>query len=160
MKRKPIKIDWDELEDAFTNPEEDVVFFLDRVTGRIVLEGEGEEDDLDDDDAAYDLQAQSAAPPPRNDPTRAYVRSPDALKKIEWMKEFVAEHRIDKATMARLADALEAEDAPAALSEVLNQVPEVREDWYLYRTTRLRRMIEDWLKSNGIETVDSPTWSS
>ena len=73
MKRKQIKIDWDELEDAFTNPQDEVFCFLDRVTGRVVLEGEG--DDLHDDDRNYDRPPDAAEVPPQDDPTR---RRPDA----------------------------------------------------------------------------------
>ena len=36
MKRKAIKIDWDELESAFDNKNEELVYYLDRVTGQVV----------------------------------------------------------------------------------------------------------------------------
>jgi hypothetical protein len=42
MKRKPIKIDWDELESAFDSKQEDLIYYLDLVTGQVILEGEGE----------------------------------------------------------------------------------------------------------------------
>ena len=48
MKRKPIRIDWEALEDAFNNRDEELVYHLDRITGRVELEGEGEEGDDDE----------------------------------------------------------------------------------------------------------------
>ena len=35
MKRKPIKIDWDELESAFDSKQEDLIYYLDLVTGHM-----------------------------------------------------------------------------------------------------------------------------
>ena len=43
MKNKPIRIDWEDLEAAFENTNEELVYFLDLVTGRVILEGEGED---------------------------------------------------------------------------------------------------------------------
>jgi len=53
MKRKPIKIDWEELEDAFNSPPEEISSYLDGISGHVALEGEGEEDDLEDEYAIY-----------------------------------------------------------------------------------------------------------
>ncbi len=68
MKRKPIRIDWEELEDAFNSPPEEITSYLDGISGHVILEGEGEEDDLEDENPA------SASP--RNDPTRISIRPP------------------------------------------------------------------------------------
>ena len=35
MKHKPIRLDWDELEVAFTNHDEEIVYYLDLVTGNV-----------------------------------------------------------------------------------------------------------------------------
>ena len=40
MMRKPIKIDWEELESAFQTRREELVYYLDLVTGEVVLEDE------------------------------------------------------------------------------------------------------------------------
>ena len=162
MKRKPIKIDWDELEDVFTNPQEEVLCFLDRVTGRIHLDGEGEDDDLDDAAAGYDQPLNAVDPPRQDDPTRVYVQPPDATHKVVLMKSFVSENpgknKQEEAVVARLTEALGAENPGAALSDVLNADPELRDTWYRYRSERLHRIIEEWLDSNGVEIVDSPPW--
>jgi hypothetical protein len=164
MIRKPIKIDWEALEDAFTNPEEDFECYLDRVTGRVVLEGEGEGegDGFDEDEAAFDRNPVAAPPPPRNDSTRLYVHPPTVEQKVEWMEAFLAENSRpvegQAAAFDELRDALGTDDAPAALSDVLNRNPEVRDGWYLYRTMRLREMIEGWLAANDVALADPPPW--
>ena len=38
MKHKPLQIDWDELETAFENRNEDLTYYLDLVTGQVILE--------------------------------------------------------------------------------------------------------------------------
>ncbi len=153
MKRKPIKIDWEELEDAFNSPPEEISSYLDRISGHVALEGEGEEDDLEDENP---LDAASA--PPRNDPTRIGIRPPGAGEKIEWMKSFLEQEGHDEAVIAELQQALKDEDPPQALSDVLNLHADVRDDWYLYRTARIRNMIEEWLTSNGVESLTTPPW--
>ena len=39
MKRKPIRVNWDDLEAAFDNPNEELAYYLDLVNGHVVLEG-------------------------------------------------------------------------------------------------------------------------
>jgi hypothetical protein len=163
MKHKPIKIDWDALEEAFNNPQEELLFYLDRVTGHVVLEGEGEEDDLDQDDE--DFEGGHPNPPPpvpvplRSDSTRIYVDPPDSMQKVEWMKGFTADGRgQDPQVIARLATAVESDDPVNDLTEILNEHPEVRDAWYVYRAERVHEMIDDWLEENDVVPVDPPPW--
>ncbi len=153
MKRKPIRIDWEELEDAFNSPPEEITSYLDGISGHVILEGEGEEDDLEDENP---LDAASA--PPRKDPTRISIRPPGAAKKIKWMKSFLDQGGHDESVVAELKQALEDENPAQALAEILNLHAEVRDDWYLYRTSRIRDMMEEWLASNEVETLTAPPW--
>lgn len=36
MKHKPLQIDWDELEAAFENRNEDLTYYVDLVTGQVI----------------------------------------------------------------------------------------------------------------------------
>ncbi len=153
MKHKPIKIDWEELEDAFNSPPEEITSYLDGITGHIGLEGEGEEDDLEDENPL-----DAASVPPRNDPTRISIRPPGSAEKIEWMKSFLEQGGHEEGVVAELKRALEAQNPAEALADVLNLHAEVRDDWYLYRTARTRDMIEAWLASNDVETLTAPPW--
>ena len=153
MKRKPIKIDWEELEDAFNSPPEEISSYLDGISGHVLLEGEGEEDDLEDENPL-----DAASTPPRNDPTRIGIHPPGAGEKIEWMKSFLEQGGHDERVVAELKQALDDENPAQVLADVLNLHTEVRDAWYLYRTSRIRDMIEDWLASNGVETLTAPPW--
>jgi hypothetical protein len=160
-KNKPIKVDWEALEDAFNAQEDELLSYLDRVTGHVVLEGEGEEegDDLEDEAARYGSAGSSHVDDlPTNDSTRIYVEPPDAEEKVEWMKEFLdGQSQIDAAIATELRAALQSGDADEACS-ILNGHPPVRDEWYRFRSDRLHQKIDDWLEDYGIVAVDEPPW--
>lgn len=162
MKTKPIKIDWDELEDAFNNQRAEVLSYLDRITGHVALEGEGEPDDLDDEGAGYDRHAAGGPPAvPEDDDTRLYVRPPDTPRKIGWLTEFLNQNEdVDIAVSAELMQAMTIDDPAPELRAILNRNPEVRDAWFRYRSERIQGMIDDWLEKNGVAFVDPPPWKS
>lgn len=158
MKRKPIRIDWDELEQAFDNKREDLVYYLDLVTGQVVLEGEGEGGDLDDDDdpmgeaAEIEPSARDAAG------HRLYVETPDLDAELSWMGEFVEEcDDLDPEVRAQLGGVLERED-PDAFRDALRPDAATRDRWFLYRSERLHEAIDSWLDVHGVQVVDPPPW--
>jgi hypothetical protein len=151
MKRKPIRVDWEELESAFDSGNEELVYYLDSVTGHVLLEGEGEEDDFDDDGGA----------PRPDDITHVHIAPLTTAQKIDWVRRFLDESvDLDPEFSASLKEALAADNAKEAITEVLHQYPEGSDRWYLYRVDRLREVIEDWLEANGVATVDQPPWKS
>jgi len=155
MTRKPIKLQWDDLEDAFSNQNPELVYYLDLVTGYVVLEGEGEEDDFDDEDPPA-IPAQQTVP---HDSTRIYVVPPDDTLKLDWIKRFVGEvDDLDGEVRDKLNAALAEEDSVPAVNDVLRQYPEGRDRWYLYRSDRKHELIESWIAEHGIGTVDPPPW--
>jgi hypothetical protein len=157
MKRKSIKIDWDELESAFNNRNRELVYYLDRVTGQVVLEGEGEDDFDDDEEMIDDLSAQEA--PQRTDSTRLYIEPPDTDELIAWMFDFLEEFAdLDPDIRARLTEAVEEPEPVTAVRQILAENPEVRDRWYGYRGTRTHENIEAWLDANGVTAVDPPPW--
>ena len=40
----------------------------------------------------------------------------------------------------------------------MHQNAEGSDRWYLYRTDRLRELIEVWLEDNGVTVVNPPPW--
>ena len=160
MKTKPIRIDWEDLEDAFSNQHDEPVY-LDRVTGHVVLEGEGEEDDLDDDPEAF----AGRVPAPRvagpGDSTRVRIHAPETPRKLEWMKQFLASgETLEAATKTELEQALSADDPAEALSGVLNRNPDVRDAWYMFRAERVREVIDAWISEHEIAFTEPPPWSA
>lgn len=159
MKDKPLKLDWDQLEEAFSRQNDELSYYLDLVTGHLVLEGEGEDAAADDDDT-YGGGVTATAPPARNDATRAYVKPPDLARKIEWMKEFIKSKELDAETAAELKEALKEDDPTAAIKAVLARHAEFRDSWYLYRSDRLHEMINDWLTEHEVAATEPPPWKA
>jgi hypothetical protein len=163
MKRKPIRIDWDELEVAFSNHDEELVYYLDMVTGKVVLEGEGGDDDEYEVPEDYNPHA----PPPMSDPprpddsTRAYVTPMDTAMKLEWMKEFLAkpDNELDADVAARLREAAEADDPAGQLRAILQEAAEARDAWYLHRSDRLHDTMQQWLDEHGVTVIDPAPWA-
>ena len=149
MKRKPIRVDWEELESAFDSGNEELVYYLDCVTGHVLLEGEGEEDEYGD----------GAEAAPRDDTTRAYISPLATAQKIDWVRRFLDECTdLEPDFCSALEEALAAEDTKEAVTEVLHQYPDGSDRWYHYRMDRLHEIIEGWLEANGVAVVDQPPW--
>ncbi len=159
MKRKPIRVDWEELETAFDQRDADMVYYLDRVTGHVVLEGEGEEKRFTGDDGPYDGEGQ-AAPAHAEDATRAYIRPVTTEQKLDWVRRFIADvPELDPAFRSALAAALDAAGPAEAVIDVLNKNPEGKERWYLYRAERLHEAVELWVEAQGILVSEPPAWT-
>lgn len=159
MKHKPIRINWDDLESAFDNPNEELVYYLDLVDGHVVLEGEGEEDDFEDDEEHYD--ASPSEPQPRlDDHTRQYIDRLTIETKLEWVEGFIATtDDLAPEFVSKLEAALETDTPAQSVIEVMRETPEGKDRWYLYRSDRLHELIHDWLQRNGIKPTDDPPWS-
>jgi len=160
MKHKPIRVDWDELEVAFNNQNEELVYVLDLITGHVELEGEGEEDAFEDGDDHYDRRGSAATTRPRDDSTRARIAPLNTENKLEWMQRFLDESG-DLSTEAReqLGEAMGAEEPAGAISAVLRRHDDVRDRWYLYRAEQLRLRMKRWLDERGVVAIDPPPWS-
>jgi hypothetical protein len=156
MKGKPIRIDWDDLEGAFNNKNEELVYYLDTVTGHVHLEGEGGEDDFDDDD----MSSEPAPAERPEDGTRVYVEPPDGDTQRGWMREFVdgVAGELDAELAGRLAAALDGDDPIDGFRDALRDHDEGRDRWFLYTSDRLHAHIEQWIDSHEIQPADPPPW--
>lgn len=154
MKHKPIKIDWEELESAFDNKREDLVYYVDLVTGQVILEGEGEEALESDEDEDIDETASG-----RGVSTRLYVEPLDPEIENDWMAVFVDDTTdLDGAVMERLRGALDDPDPHEASREILrNHAPE-RDRWFLFRSGRIHDAIDAWLDEHGVRSTEPPPW--
>jgi len=160
MKRKPIRIDWDDVVGAFDNSNEELSYYLDLVNGHVVLEGEGEEGAFDDDDVNFTpgaaVKGKSRTGP---DNTRANIERLTNDTKIEWVEEFLqVEPGLEPPFTAALRDALEQDDPTDAVAEVLAANPEAKDRWYRYRRERLQERIDSWLSEHQVVFVDPPPW--
>ena len=156
MKRKPLHIDWDELEAAFENRSEDLVYYLDLVTGQVVLEGEGEDAHFDDDDEMEDAVDDDAVP--RTETTRLYVVSFTNDDELDWMDEFIEG---DDKLPGELRDRLEevvAQGTPQAFKDAMRQHGECRDRWFLFRSERLHEVMDAWLDEHDVNPSTPPPW--
>lgn len=158
MKIRKLRIDWQELEEAFSRRQHDIVSYLDRVSGDVVMEGEGE--DEDHDAPSYGSSGAPVAPAQqRDDATRLYIRPPGTARKVGWLETFLdQEEGLDTEAVAQLREALTAEEPTERIIAILRQNPEVSDAWYVYRADRVREMIDEWLAAEGIEPVEPAPW--
>ena len=148
MKGKPIRIDWDDLESAFNNRSQDLVYYLDLVTGHVHLQ---DEDESDEEDPA-------TAGRPATD-TRAAIRPPDEDTEINWMVEFVdSADDLDDELQAGLREALDDDDPLDAFRETLRDHDETRSRWFLFRSDHVHDFIDAWLDASGVKLAEPPPW--
>ena len=158
MKHKPIKVDWGELELAFNNQNEELVYCMDLVTGYVTLEGEGEDSESDQDDEHFDAHAVFSRPLDDSS-LRPRIHALVVETKVRWMERFVDEaEEVDADVRERLREGMQADDVPSALSAILNAHTDVRDAWYLFRSNRGRENIESWLKQQGVTPAEPPPW--
>lgn len=156
MKRKPLHIDWDELETAFENRSEDLVYYLDLVTGQVVLEGEGEDARLDDDSEMDDAVENDTATRPET--TRLYVVSFTNDDELDWMDEFVeGEDKLPDTLKEKLLDVV-AQGSPQAFKDELRHHADVRDRWFLFRSERLHEVMDAWLDEHNVNPATPPPW--
>jgi hypothetical protein len=158
MQTRKLKIVWEDLEEAFNRKRHELASYLDRVTGRVVMEGEGE--DADDEESGYGGgRSISEESPRKDDATRLYVRPPSTRRKVGWLQAFLdQEQELDADALRQLREALALSDPTAKIIEILRHNPEVGDAWYAYRADRVHELIEEWLAADGIEPVDPPPW--
>ena len=158
MKRKPIKIDWEELESAFDSKQEDLVYYLDLVTGQVILEGEGEEADFERDENSLDAGLDEPAVP-RNAGSRLYVEPPDDEDEITWMEGFADEvEPADAALAEQLRTALDGDVPLDGFRDALRSRADHRDRWFAYRADRLHEIIDGWLDEHQVAMIARPPW--
>jgi len=155
MRFKPLRINWEKLEDAFDSRNADLVSYVDRVTGHVALDIE--EDDRDDDE-----EYEPAEPVARFSPgslTRAYVEPLSSEQKLQWVGRFLEDvDDLEPDFADEMVAALDSENPTDAVLSVLNRYPEGKELWYLYRAERLHELVEQWVRDQGIECLNPPPW--
>lgn len=156
MKRKPLHIDWDELEAAFENRSEDLVYYLDLVTGQVVLEGEGEDARFDDDSEMEDAVEEDAAPRPET--TRLYVVTYTDDDELDWMDEFIeGDEKLSEELKEKLLDIVTRAE-PQAFKDELRPHADVRDRWFLFHSERVHEVMGAWLDEHKVLTASQPPW--
>jgi len=156
MKHRPLQIDWDELEAAFENRNEDLTYYLDLVTGQVILDGEGEDAHFDEDAEMDDAVEGDGVP--LGETTRLDVVTYTDDDEMDWMDEFIeGDDAIPAALKETLSD-LVAQGPAQSFKDELRHHPEVRARWFLFRTERLHEVMDAWMESNKISPASPPPW--
>jgi hypothetical protein len=158
MKHKPLHIDWDELEAAFENRNEDLSYYLDLVTGQVVLDGEGEDAHFDEDAEMEEAVDADVDAPARGETTRLDVVSYTDDDELDWMDEFIEG---DAGIPAALKEALSAvvdSGTPHKFKDELRHHADVRARWFLFRSERVHEVMDAWMESNKIHPASPPPW--
>ena len=140
-----IRVDWEELLDAFDDASRDHRYYLDRETGAVhffssYLDNEEEEED------ERSMRSEER-----------YVRIPEEERGVspeDDVAEFVAVlGNSDEARKIRkLLEASEA-DGPRQAREAVEKAVRLAGDWRRFRVERTRRRIQRWLKRVDVEPL-------
>ena len=147
MKRKPIHLDWDELEAAFENRNADLTYYLDVVTGQVGLEGEGEDAHFDDDELENAVDPSVAS---GREATRLTISSYSDDDELGWMDEFVAANDAIPEPLKDELGTLIAKEDGDGFREELRHHAEIRDRWFLFRSERVHEVMSAWLADNRL----------
>lgn len=84
-----------------------------------------------------------------------FLRVPDdeSYRAFEDMEDFVATVQVP-GFVEQASRALEGRRPFRRFRDVLGGYPEIRERWFAFQSTRLRKRIRDWLEEEGVEALD------
>jgi hypothetical protein len=146
--RKPVQIDWDELEDAFDWNDPESHAYLDLETGEVVQWSE-----LLDEEERSEITERIDDDPDRY----AVIEPPSSGEAWRWMAAFAA--TVADPGLRRLLDlALGGKGAFGRFKRAMDDHPAERERWFAFRDERLHEAIEAWLAELEIEIADPPPW--
>jgi len=143
---KPIQIDWEELELACERNAVNVVSYLDRETGAVlVFYGESEDEQERHRQVKRNLTRYlEVAPVPPKD-------------QYKWMEKFIATLTDDE-LRERVLVAIDGKGAFRRFKDLLVHYPGVRERWFAYRGLHLHAYINEWIVVHQIELSEPPPW--
>jgi len=141
-----VPVSWDALEDAFENNAPDVHSYLSLADGgvRRVVDGVA--------DPSMKRRLASDGKYLRVDPV-------SSREQYRWMERFI-EGLDNTEARDRLAAAIDGKGAFRRFKDALMSYPEDRENWFAFRSQKLRVAIKAWLDAHDIEVVDRATWEA
>lgn len=139
---KRIRVDWEELHDAFEDVSADHRYYLDRETGAVHFFSAY----LDNEDDEEEERAITSE--------QRYVRIPQARDGVptEELAEFVATLR-DRSERTVLTTALRAPGGYRYFREAIESLPVARREWRRFANEVLKGRIEEWLSEVNVEPL-------
>ena len=141
-----IQIDADDLETAYEGGFDDMTWYLDRETGKLISWLDEWEDFEDDETAEF------AAALEQDEAGERYLLVParDSREGYRIMEDFAAGVEDGRVRQA-LFDALDRRRPFASFKEELARHGALRDRWYEYNSARVRRAAAEWLESEGVD---------
>ena len=142
FEHKRIRVDWEELEDAFADSSADHRYYLDRETGAVHFFSSY----LDNEEEAEDEQVITSE--------ERYVQIPhgERVVSLNEILEFVACVEEDR-TRKRLRSTIELHGDAKGFEEALEDLPATRREWREFSEARRNTRIKEWLYEVGIEPL-------
>ena len=141
--RRRIRVDWEELEDAFADSSGDHRYYLDRETGAVHFFSSY----LDNEDEEQDERAITAE--------ERYVQIPHARRLLpaHEIREFVASLAAED-TQRELASSLSTPEDYHRFEEALAGNPKAHDEWRRFVKARMGPRIKSWLADVAVEPLD------
>lgn len=139
---KRIRVDWQELLDAFEDGSAEHRYYLDRETGAVHFFSEY----LDNEDEEEDERAVLSE--------ERYVQIPPARRTVstDELREFIASLQ-DGSERRVLTTALRARGGYQHFREAVDALPAVREEWQQFTHESLKERIKQWLSEVSVEPL-------
>lgn len=138
-----IRVDWEELEDAFADAAAEHRYYLDRETGAVHFFSSY----LDNEEEEEDERAMTGE-------TR-YVLIPHSQRLIssQDLEAFIAS--LERESDRRLlASSIQAPESQRRFEEAISRLPSARGQWRRFLQERLDERIKSWLTDVAVEPID------
>ena len=157
-----MKVSFDKLEDAFLTSGDEISFWLDKKTGKVIfissefLDDEAYFEDEEELQAAREIlmiggEIENAENIEIDEDRYLSIAPPDSGEKWKWMEEFTVSEVEEVNLQNKLADALRGRKPFRKFKDVLIYEPDAEKRWFEFENKKLREFIEDWAESEQIE---------
>jgi hypothetical protein len=138
-----IRVDWEELEDAFADGSAEHRYYLDRETGAVHFFSSY----LDNEEEEEDERAMTGE--------SRYVLIPNSrrLVSLRDLEAFIGS--LERESERRvLASSIRAPESQRRFEEALSRLPNARGQWRRFLQERLDQRIKSWLTDVAVEPID------
>jgi len=143
--KRQVAIFWEALEDAFENNAPEVHSYLQLTTGEVIRIVDGIADPT--------MHSRIVA-----DSNYVRIDPVSSREQYRWMERYIATVE-EPEFRQKLISAIDGKGAFRRFKDVLMNYAAEREQWFVFRSERLRTAMEAWLEAHGLEATAQPTWS-
>jgi hypothetical protein len=154
-----LEIDWGELSTAFESGLEEMEYYLDLETGKVLMVSQEtrwyRNEPLDDELRGWQQAMLETARRVEEGYGTRYIRIPERDKRenyqdMEWFITTVQ----DEGLQEKLWGAVKGQGAFRRFKDALLDHPDERERWFAFEKRRVHERLVEWLKDKGIEATN------